>query len=981
MKSLSAKRIAAVIGGAALVATSLAVASPITISSMPIISNTGQPVVQIVVGSKAMPSDGVAAANIAAAIGNLAFKTVNVTASVNQSEAQKVLHVVSSSSSSAPSSANAQVYFNSTSSSVASGTYTFSALIGSVLNRAVKLNVPQYTTSLQDNSNYGYPETSGTTTSPVASPYTANGGVPINTTVTATSNGGGASFSSFTLNGNSDNILRVTNSELPSLLSNYGSNGESEYLWLTGFPVYDQQTSPSVQNFALLDAGGAYQAVFSTPIGLNISTNTGNDAHISLMGQQWTIIGANTAGIGAPATTSNVVYGGKLSLAESLTNSTTVYVGENISSGPYKVELTGLGNQNSSGIAQASVAVYYKNSTSPVNVSVVPSEHTTKFNISGTNLFLHIGNTFAGLRSSSEFAQMQLYANVYNVSNGGQFNKTNNPGWYVNLAWTNTTNTAGKVNQLKSIIIYNDTPTNLLPGQSFTFMKDPAMWKMTFIGQTLSSGSYDTVTATTSSTSSETYANTGTGVAHAEVPNNMTEPAQLLTITSGIPNAFSYAGQTNNTVIFDLTPYTFSTGAVNGAGTSNTVWVSTSSATAGAQVSSTRTINIKVVGYTSSSATSPITESVTVNAPITSTVTAYPLSTGLYNVTQIQPNAAIPGMNVVVAESGSVSTNAIGTLASTSGAEILYAQAGKSYLGTSSSTSVLYNQQNSQPSETFSISSPLNPSTTGSSQLFYTFQMNELAVPTNTAATDGLAFGIANTTTGPTTGTLFQLNESFSNTGRNMTYYPSGDAATSSSGFDVGSGFVTQRGSVVGTLSRTSVSVKFAKAVDMLQFAVAPVNSTAVTKVSKQYGPFSVGQAITGVPGVNSSVEIAAIKNVSIVSGQGSIAGISNITATPSQLTADEPVMLSNLPSSPMVVLDNQSITDTNLILIGSGYVNTLSAKLQSAQNISDTSLDVPGGKIETFGNETLIAGWTASQTTAAANSFISDLYAKAASS
>lgn len=980
MKSLSAKRIAAVIGGAALVATSLAVASPITISSMPIISNTGQPVVQIVVGSKAMPSDGVAAANIAAAIGNLAFKTVNVTASVNQSEAQKVLHVVSSSSSSAPSSANAQVYFNSTSSSVASGTYTFSALIGSVLNRAVKLNVPQYTTSLQDSSNYGYPETTGTTTSPVASPYSANGGVPINTTVTATSNGGGVSFSSFTTSG-ADNILRVTNSELPSLLSNYGSNGESEYLWLTGFPVYDQQTSPSVQNFALLDAGGAYQAVFSTPIGLNVSTNTGNDAHISLMGQQWTIIGANTAGIGAPSTTSNVVYGGKLSLAESLTNSTTVYVGENISSGPYRVQLTGLGNQNSSGFAQASVAIYYKNSTSPVNVSVVPSKTTTKFNISGTNLFLHIGNTFAGLRSSSEFAQMQLYANVYNVSNGGQFNKTNNPGWYVNLAWTNTTNTAGKVNQLKSIIIYNDTPTNLLPGQSFTFMKDPAMWKMTFIGQTLSSGSYDTVTATTSSTSSETYANTGTGVAGAEVPNNMTEPAQLLTITSGIPNAFSYAGQTNNTVIFDLTPYTFSTGTPNGAGTSNTVWVSTSSDTAGAQVSSTRTMNIKVVGYTSSGATSPITESVTVNAPITSTAASYPLSTGLYNVTQIEPNVAIPGMNVIVAEASGASANAIGTLASTSEAEILYAQAGKSYLGTSSSTSVLYNQQNSQPSESFTISAPLNPASTTKSSLFYTFQMNELAVPTNTAATDGLAFGIANTTTGPTTGTLFQLNESFSNTGRNMTYYPAGDAVNHSNEFDVGSGFVTQRGSVVGTLSRTSVSVKFAKAVDMLQFAVSPVNSTAVTKVSKQYGPFSVGQAITGVPGVNSSVEIAAIKNVSIVSGQGSIAGISNITATPSQLTADEPVMLSNLPTSPMVVLDNQSITDTNLILIGSGYVNTLSAKLQSSQNISDTSLDVPGGKIETFGNETLIAGWTASQTTAAANSFISDLYAKAASS
>ena len=476
----------------------------------------------------------------------------------------------------------------------------------------------------------------------------------------------------------------------------------------------------------------------------------------------------------------------------------------------------------------------------PVNVSVVPSEKTTKFNISGTNLFLHIGNTFAGLRSSSELPQMQLYANVYNVSNGKQFNKTNDPGWYINLAWTNTTDASGKVNQLKSIILYNDTPTNLLPGQSFVFMKDPSMWKMTFIGQTLSSGSYDTVTATTSSTSSETYANTGTGITGAEVPNNMTEPAQLLTITSGIPNAFSYAGQTNNTVIFDLTPYTFSTGEVNGAGSGN-VFVSTSSNTAGAQISSTRTMNIKVVGYTSSSATSPITESVTVNSAITSSPATYALSTPLYNVTQIEPNVAIPGLSVIVAGTSSTS-NAIGTLASTSGAEILYSQPGKSYLGTSSSRSVLYNQQNSQPSESFSISAPKDPQTTGSSQLFYTFQMNELAVPTNTAATDGLAFGIANTTTGATTGTLFQLNESTTNTGRNMTYYPAGDASGATNGFNVGSGFVTQRGSVVGTLSRTSVSVKFAKAVDMLQFAVAPVNSTAVTKVSKQYGPFSVGQ-------------------------------------------------------------------------------------------------------------------------------------------
>ena len=137
MKSLNPKRIAAVVGGAALLATGLAFAGPISFQNVPIISNSGQPLVQIVVGTLAKPSDGVAAANIAAAIGNLAFTSVPVTASVNTTQAAKVLHAV------IPSSAkysltNQQVYFNESTTAYISGTYSFSALIGSVFNRGVK---------------------------------------------------------------------------------------------------------------------------------------------------------------------------------------------------------------------------------------------------------------------------------------------------------------------------------------------------------------------------------------------------------------------------------------------------------------------------------------------------------------------------------------------------------------------------------------------------------------------------------------------------------------------------------------------------------------------------------------------------------------------------------------------------------------------------------------------------------------------------
>ncbi|MCL5122587.1 MAG: S-layer protein, partial [Candidatus Marsarchaeota archaeon] len=73
MKRLNAKKIAAVVTGAALLGFGLAVASPVTISNVQVINNAGQPTVQVVVGSLAKPSDGVAAGNIAAAIGNLAF--------------------------------------------------------------------------------------------------------------------------------------------------------------------------------------------------------------------------------------------------------------------------------------------------------------------------------------------------------------------------------------------------------------------------------------------------------------------------------------------------------------------------------------------------------------------------------------------------------------------------------------------------------------------------------------------------------------------------------------------------------------------------------------------------------------------------------------------------------------------------------------------------------------------------------------------
>ncbi|MBI5228771.1 S-layer protein [Candidatus Micrarchaeota archaeon] len=80
MKSLSIKRIAAIAAGAALVGSAFAAAvdtDTTNLANYKFFSNA-QPDVQIVVGKIAAASDGIAAANIAAMIGNLAYTSTKV---------------------------------------------------------------------------------------------------------------------------------------------------------------------------------------------------------------------------------------------------------------------------------------------------------------------------------------------------------------------------------------------------------------------------------------------------------------------------------------------------------------------------------------------------------------------------------------------------------------------------------------------------------------------------------------------------------------------------------------------------------------------------------------------------------------------------------------------------------------------------------------------------------------------------------------
>jgi hypothetical protein len=345
-------------------------------------------------------------------------------------------------------------------------------------------------------------------------------------------------------------------------------------------------------------------------------------------------------------------------------------------------------------------------------------------------------------------------------------------------------------------------------------------------------------------------------------------------------------------------------------------------------------------------------------------------------------NKAIPGLNVQVQSSNGV---ILASLNSVTTPQLLYAPAsGKVYDQVTSGSTATYNQHNGQPTTPFTLTSTLSSAikfNSGNSNEYFTYTMNELAVPSQATEQDSVAFGLFNNTGGVTTEPLFILNGTVSGSKDNVTYTP-----TVGTAIKANQSFVTERGSKVASIGPQQITFDIAKSVDQLQFVVAPSSASSSNAVSYSlHGPYGVGQA-TNIANVSIGKVTA---NVSVAPGAHfTVTGISNLTATPSVSSADTPVLLKNLSAgSPtnLVVLDSQANAGSTLVLVGSGYVNSLSAQLESALGISITSTSSPVLQAyaanTTRGARVLVAGYTANQTTAEANAFIQDLYSSAASS
>ncbi len=167
---------------------------------------------------------------------------------------------------------------------------------------------------------------------------------------------------------------------------------------------------------------------------------------------------------------------------------------------------------------------------------------------------------------------------------------------------------------------------------------------------------------------------------------------------------------------------------------------------------------VTITGYTSSSASSPQTATVMFTKNVSSALT-----TPFFNITSIQLSRALPGIITVNVVANSIinrtNTVLLGSLVNawTAGG-ILYAQSSKPYpMMLAPSPGVTYNQQNGQPTSSFTLASTFSQTSAAGPQQYFIYDMGETAFQTSTSTVyDYVAFGIVNSTVGATPG--FQLN-------------------------------------------------------------------------------------------------------------------------------------------------------------------------------------------------------------------------------
>jgi hypothetical protein len=445
VKSINAKKIAAVTFGAALLGASFVAAAPIMYKNTQIINEQGKPVVKIVVGANAKASDGVAAANIAAVIGSLAYQSKTVSAKLIGSPTCTV---------------------------TGTGTGTCQ-----VLDKKVTLEITTPGTATVAGGygfrTYGYGFIDGATTE---DNQIHNGAVPKK------------------ISGDDMSSLADYKSSISSVSGAFTETQEMYVLQTNDYPKYD---SDSKKYYIHLDTlnytmkfdhdtfGGIPICVKESEL-LSGNCSAENKIErqrlkIKFLGQEWVVAG--------------MTNGSSIVLAKESIPSQIIYVGNSITAGAYTIKLAGLTAPDQGGESKAIVEIYDANNQ-PLVQEIVDPKSTTGREISLSNndkITIRVYKTAPSYNQpASSWAEMAVYSQTLELKNNSKIDDDKNKNWTVKLGW-DSTGTYGNRGVLKSITLTRTNFDDVYEGGSVNIIESPTPFQFKFAGWTLTDAQRDTL--------------------------------------------------------------------------------------------------------------------------------------------------------------------------------------------------------------------------------------------------------------------------------------------------------------------------------------------------------------------------------------------------------------------------------------------------------------------------------------------------------
>ena len=975
--------------GVALMGAAIASAGAITYSNTQIISEAGVPQVKVVVGENAAASDGVVAANIAAMIGNLAWRNQAVTATVGGTSGVTCAVTGATGGAGTCAVSNEKVWLNVTLPGVVSGAVEFRTLINDWVDRKLE-NRDQSTDDDKYNQN--------------------NDPSPLEF---------------------SQAVKKFTASDFPALATGsitdtYANVGytEEQSLWVRASTRYDDNLKKVIS----FEPDMAYQIKF-TQDQSGISTATCNpddgalfpgygspretdetgrvcsdtdrtDRHrviVKFLGEDYII-----SDLSPPSTTvtdasdiagQGTTTGGSIRLAKESAYG-IVHVGENLSTGSYYVKLADITTPTTTNFETfASIQIFDTNGNLLKEDKIAEGATYTWTAPDGSKIRIRVYKNNPGYYAYAKWSEMAVYSKEFELRDGQKVSDEC-ADWKVYLTWKNKdpSKSSKYVDSLRQIVIRNEgnnANVKMVDGDTQSIICSPVIWQLQYNGLTCADpADYD---ALGFSVSSRTFTLNQVGETSCDEKTRLPD-ANVLRITSGLNQPFtvSAGGQSSQVSTFYVN---LGTNLLNRAYGTNlsligdsltlipgTTWNSQTvftvvgadadgdlvygSATTGtgdASVTVTPTSGsfARVLAVTATGATYGTAFNMT-NGTVNNTMTV-----GIYNdageLIWTQPgesNCDMRGGSApsVTYDPGDGTTQPI----------VFGTGAGNNFERTAGWCTVGYNSTSCQ----MDIDATTGD---GSNERYVAFSESAGNSPVNY---DYARLVISQLNQ---SGTVYQFVDPISGgtldtSPTKMNYTDVGVGPTSNTGAQT-TGFITARGSKFTSIASSSASFKVAKKVCEGQYFMKTSGTSPSAPVA--VGPLAEGETTVGLAGgvtikVTQISEDVGTCTAAAGSATCSVTGLDSLTATPSVTSTVIPTDL-DTATNKLVILDRDATTATaNLIVVGGNLVNTVASEIITSSAIDLGTNPVVVRAIGT--NRILVAGATAADTVAAGDLFIQAL-------